>query len=513
MTATLMPDRIASVVWILPKLDPHVIQTMRAVAGERFEVQPCLPGTSVESAADLRILPLGFLPTNEARLAEYRRDPRPTVILFSDPETERLAYGIASPLDEIGADGEVEHLRIRLPSQLERLLARREQFRLAELVHRDQLTGLLNRRGLERAAPTFLRELPSNRTAGLLLIDIDDFKRVNDTLGHVAGDEALVQICARLLSSLELSDHLTRYGGEEFAVLAQRPTRDELVSLAERLRIAVASAPFKLVPADSSAGSASVPLTVSVGASMFMRGMTLNDAAAQADQALYDAKATGRNRVVSHDDLQSAADAEDGDLRLLHFQNVARVVTERTNNLVTLFGRSLVESANRAANRDRLTEIWNRSYFDRRIQRELDLARKDGRQLSLAMFDLDHFGQFNKDHGLPMADTILRRFAQIAVANIRPVDWFARYGGEEVALVVPGDAEEAKLVARRIRDALNTVAVETPTGCSVGVTASVGVASFVPAMERPEDLIQRASDALQLAKREGRDRIVVAGAA
>jgi diguanylate cyclase (GGDEF)-like protein len=202
---------------------------------------------------------------------------------------------------------------------------------------------------------------------------------------------------------------------------------------------------------------------------------------------------------------ERASDDGEDDVRVQHFRNVTQVVTERVANLVTLMGQQLVESAQREARRDKLTQLNNRRYFDRRIVREMELARKDARPLSIAVFDLDRFGDFNHKYGMPVADRVLRIFANIAASRIRPVDWLARYGGEEFCLVMPATLDEAVTAAERVRTAVEAEPIDCPGRRPLRVTVSAGVTQFTPEMRDADALVQRASEALIEAKNAGRN--------
>lgn len=163
------------------------------------------------------------------------------------------------------------------------------QARLGELT--DPLTGLVNRRGLERAGAVRWRTcIRADLPIALLAIDIDHFKRVNDVQGHAAGDEILRRLAALLLSSVRGEDVAARLGGEEFLVLCAAPDEGTRV-VAERIR--------------SRVEQELAPVTVSVGVRVARpRGTdpwpaALWSAVAEADQALYAAKNAGRNRVVA----------------------------------------------------------------------------------------------------------------------------------------------------------------------------------------------------------------------
>jgi diguanylate cyclase (GGDEF)-like protein len=141
----------------------------------------------------------------------------------------------------------------------------------------------------------------------LLLADLDHFKSVNDTHGHLAGDAALRHAAQALEGGLRTTDFLARYGGEEFAVILPHTGQAQAWMLAERLRRRVAGAALRY------AGRA-IPLTVSIGMAGFAPGQAATPVSlvAQADQALYAAKQAGRNRVsiaTTREDAREAAQA------------------------------------------------------------------------------------------------------------------------------------------------------------------------------------------------------------
>jgi diguanylate cyclase (GGDEF)-like protein len=158
----------------------------------------------------------------------------------------------------------------------------------------DSLTGVPNRRALMDYAERALAQR-SGRSIALLMIDVDHFKLINDTRGHLLGDEVLRQIARLLEQRLRAGDFLGRYGGEEFCVIAQDIDMEGAMKLAESLRETVA---FTMLGTESG----KLRVTVSIGIE-FSRGdiaRELKDLLAEADAALYSAKKSGRNRVVCY---------------------------------------------------------------------------------------------------------------------------------------------------------------------------------------------------------------------
>lgn len=178
-----------------------------------------------------------------------------------------------------------------LVKQQNRLL-QEEKEKFERLSSTDSLTGIANRRRmqqrLDEAAARFARDGVS---FSVLLIDIDHFKTINDQYGHQCGDAVLIELVERLQASLRLEDVLARWGGEEFLVLLPRHTAPEGRVAGERLRLAIASAPFfwKTQPLD---------ITISLGIDEMGRGDTVDALLSRADHFLYAAKASGRNRIV-----------------------------------------------------------------------------------------------------------------------------------------------------------------------------------------------------------------------
>lgn len=171
--------------------------------------------------------------------------------------------------------------------------------KLYEMATTDALTGLFNRRyfmhrldrEMERAAR---RHLP----VALLMVDIDRFKNINDTFGHPSGDQVLVELSARLKSLVGDMGVANRFGGEEFTLLLPNVGKKNAVSKAEQVRAAIAAEPFVFHSDDR---EITMNITVSIGISAFPQDAS--DAARmidKSDQALYLAKAHGRNRIMAH---------------------------------------------------------------------------------------------------------------------------------------------------------------------------------------------------------------------
>jgi len=200
---------------------------------------------------------------------------------------------LTKPLDR-------SELRARLRVGERILTLQRDLIRAREDVRfqatHDALTGIWNRgtilellqREQERAART-------QSATGILMLDLDHFKQVNDTYGHLSGDEVLHEVAQRISQAVRSYDLVARYGGEEFLIVLPGCREDQILGCAEQVRSAIASTPVVV-------HNSEIPVTVSIGATVAAGGATAEmDIVAVADAALYQAKNSGRNRTVLSD--------------------------------------------------------------------------------------------------------------------------------------------------------------------------------------------------------------------
>lgn len=170
--------------------------------------------------------------------------------------------------------------------------------RLAEKARRDDMTGLLNRAAFISA----VEEMCTKETPGaFLLIDADNFKQINDTFGHLSGDDALCKIARNVEAALRGDDLKGRLGGEEFGVFVAGATFDQASLIAERIREIVERTQFRVNNGEPA------QLTVSIGVTIATKGATFSSLMDEADKRLYEAKRLGRNLVVMSCDRPAAA--------------------------------------------------------------------------------------------------------------------------------------------------------------------------------------------------------------
>ena len=162
----------------------------------------------------------------------------------------------------------------------------------------------------------------------------------------------------------------------------------------------------------------------------------------------------------------------------------------------------LLQQVKRMADTDALTGIANRRTFQTILERELSRASRNGEQVTLVMFDIDHFKSINDTHGHQMGDDVLKKVAATLAEGCRDFDVAARYGGEEFVIVLPScSSKESLVVAERMRRSIGEADNPIP------ITASAGVATYPTHAADPEKLIAAADEALYESKRAGRDRV------
>ena len=182
-----------------------------------------------------------------------------------------------------------EHGKLR---QMTASLSARSQT-LEQAALTDALTGIQNRRYFDDALQEYLEEFGRiEKPVGLMILDLDHFKQINDTHGHHIGDEVLKAVAKCLKDLTRYHDVVARLGGEEFAVVAPNMDRELLIKLAERIRRGIAGLAIM-------SDNAGLKITTSVGLAVWDRNETADKFFARADGMLYEAKRLGRNRVCS----------------------------------------------------------------------------------------------------------------------------------------------------------------------------------------------------------------------
>jgi two-component system cell cycle response regulator len=257
---------------------------------------------------DLMVISLNLKDEDGLRLCSHLRSSErarsiPILMVAADEDMSRIAHGL-----EIGAhdyilrpvDGNELLARVRTQIRRKRFQERlRATYEISlSMALTDTLTGLYNRRYFDVHVQKLLQKNETSRKSlGILMLDIDNFKTVNDTYGHAVGDEILKEFAERLQDKLRGFDMVARMGGEEFVALLPDVSKDMAYIVAERLRSAIDDEPFKCkVP------EGQLHITTSVGGTVVQKGTkaVAETVMKEVDDALYAAKEAGRNASYFH---------------------------------------------------------------------------------------------------------------------------------------------------------------------------------------------------------------------
>lgn len=210
---------------------------------------------------------------------------RTVITMLSEATGEKLAQGEKSAASFSRHSEEMHQVRQELD----------EYKRIANT---DSLTRLANRRAFDDTLCTLYDGNIGLHMTALILLDIDNFKKINDTYGHPVGDKILATVATVIRSNVRKDGFVARSGGEEFAIILEGNTVDEIMTVCERIRLSLESTPFR----NSRSGTNYGPVTISIGYSMASQSTNPGDLYAHADTALYHAKETGRNRSILFED-------------------------------------------------------------------------------------------------------------------------------------------------------------------------------------------------------------------
>ncbi len=272
----------------LHRLEANHERTLNRLAISSFVIFLVLGGLLFFGLDRLVVRPVRTLQTAVRRMGEGHLSTRVPPLRGSElRELTDTINGMASALQQ-----QRENLERSVEERTKEL--QEANARLERMAVTDGLTGVFNhRRFQESLHAELLRTERHQRPMGVLMIDVDFFKKVNDAMGHPAGDELLRRLAQVLGADLRQTDLIARYGGEEFAVLLPETSKHEAMQVAERMRQAVEER--------INDGSTAWPqtVTVSIGVATYPEdGKTAEAVLSAADQAMYVAKRQGRNRVI-----------------------------------------------------------------------------------------------------------------------------------------------------------------------------------------------------------------------
>jgi diguanylate cyclase (GGDEF)-like protein len=354
-----------------------------------------------------------------------------------------------------------------------------------ELAIRDELTGSHNRRHLikliehEKDRPTRL-----GAAFCLCLLDIDFFKRINDTYGHSAGDTVLREFALTVQRHVRERDSFGRYGGEEFLLMLPETRIDEAVLLAERVRLSIEKLSLPEIAADFA-------VSVSIGVAEFRNGESIGQTVARADEALYLAKSSGRNRVVSYGQAPE----------------LAPVVDEGAEPAAA--AATAIADLNDATQCDPLTGLLNRRVLRDRLGHAMARALRHERMVGLVLLNVNKFKEINEALGFDAGDAVLVKTAATVRGCLRDSDTIVRWGGDEFVIILEdlGSAADAQQVAEKILDQFAMPMAIHERDCFVSL--SIGIATFPAPGCDIDALLKRADTAMTRAKTWGENNVQV----
>jgi diguanylate cyclase (GGDEF)-like protein len=237
----------------------------------------------------------------KARILNYHKSGRPywndlsITPITKDSEIEYFFAVQNDVTGEVTARHELQNLNSELEAQVESRTIELKAInqKLSEQANLDPLTGLLNRRSLKTCVTDAQNALQDGKQSlSYILLDIDDFKVLNDRYGHAIGDQALVKVAQAMRDNSRQEDKVFRLGGEEFLVVMAATNQSVALTVAERMRVAIASLTINVE-------SELLNITASFGILTDGRGLSVEESLKLVDTCLYKAKASGKNRLVS----------------------------------------------------------------------------------------------------------------------------------------------------------------------------------------------------------------------
>lgn len=400
----------------------------------------------------------------------------------------------ASPQTVLDAVAKLLSANEKMRSRLEQAEARlREQERIMEAqmleARTDALTGLLNRRAFDSEMSKLEKAYHEHRRpSSVMMIDVDHFKKFNDTYGHQAGDQVLKEVAAVLKGNVSGNALVCRYGGEEFAVIFPGSDLATARPAAERARAAVAERTCLFEGKE-------LRVTASAGVAEFYGEEDAASLVKRADEALYACKQAGRNCGHYHDGQAIHPMTP----RLLQKDTPTR---EKPADAPPVPSKEPASSA-----RDTLTGLSNRQVFTEDLDRRLAAWRRGGPDLSVVLIEIDRFERLCDAFGQAAGDLMLKATSQFLRAALRDMDHVARFGDKQFALLLPNsNIDNAQLVAERLRLAIQKCKLPVNGGV-LQFTISAGVAQAIM-NDSTESLLARAGQLLTAALSMGGDTVV-----
>ncbi len=341
----------------------------------------------------------------------------------------------------------------------------------------DALTGLANRRAfddaLELARKRFAEQ---DEPVCVMMLDVDHFKKFNDTHGHQAGDETLREVARLVKEAIGDEGLATRYGGEEFAVIFPESHAQQILWIAEHARTTIADQQFSFEGVD-------LRVTVSVGLAELRSDETIQDVVRRADEALYTSKEAGRNCGHFHDGQKH--------IPLSSVLEQPEPIDEVDAVPVIEVGAEPTSPVEREIAPTPTTAV--RKEFCRTILRLLNDPANE--PLSIIFLRVDKLEQIYEEHGAGTTDMVLKASQQFLGAAVKDSDHLVQLDEYVFALIFTAtNLSDGMRIADRVRQAISRCRLKISQG-ALQFTVSLGVAQAGDG-EQPESLVERTGEAL-----------------
>ncbi len=342
---------------------------------------------------------------------------------------------------------------------------------LIEINQHDGLTKVFNRTYLNHVLSEKIYNVERYQSAfSVVLIDIDDFRKINDNYGHLVGDTVLIEITQLMTHSIRQTDCFGRWGGEEFMIILPHiKSLNDTNTFVKKLCTIIADHHFTVVG----------HCTCSFGVAHCTPSDTINSIVKNADDALYFAKSHGKNQVVI-------------------YQNRL----EEARNLLAIANRERVE----ISHYDGLTKIFNRTHLNHVLAEQIYNMERYPSAFSVVLIDIDDFKKINDSYGHLVGDTILIEIVQLVNDSIRQSDCFGRCGDDEFMIIVPfiKSQDDTNIFIEKLCKIIAEHHFSVVGHC----TCSFGVAHCTT-NDTIESIVNNADDALCFAKSHGKNQIVI----
>ncbi len=402
-------------------------------------------------------------------------------------------------------------------------LSQKMEFHASE-ARTDVLTGLANRRAFQEEAAQFLAaHREKDEVFSLVMIDVDRFKQVNDVHGHPFGDDVLRSVGAILRENMRGRDLVTRYGGEEFAILMPKTGIADARRGAENVREIVEKTRFQF-------GNKSLHLTISLGVAEILPFEEMAGILKRADQAMYAAKHAGRNRLYWHDGTlphplrasQHRSSEERNEVVAASQAAISLAVTSPPATLkcaepVTTTPAAAAESKERAretenhlrahdVDLDILNNVGNKTMFCQNVHRRLAEFHRGGPTFATILLSVDDAEALTRKYGDATSKTVMGVVAQAIRERLREMDLVARYNELTFGMVLPdATLRNAICIGERLRKAIKETVMDVE-GKSLRFTVSLGIVEAAEGDEMANH-VERARGELEKAQHGGGNRI------